>query len=110
MSDAEYLIEGGRHSAAANRAYYAMFHAALAAIESVDVERPRTHLGTIILFGRHLVTSRILDESFAGDFQNASDLRQLSDYNVYTEIREEQIEGSVSRARVFVQGIKALLE
>ena len=109
LSDAEYLIEGSRYNSAANRAYYAMFHAALAAIESVGVERPRTHADTIFLFGRHLVTSGLLNETFAGDLQNASDLRQLSDYNVYTEVREEQIDASVTKARAFVEGIEALL-
>ena len=109
LSDAEYLIEGSRHNAAANRAYYAMFHAALAAIESVEVERPRTHAGTIFLFGRHLVTTGLLEESFAGDLQVASDLRQLSDYNVYTEVREAQIDALVTKAKVFVQGVKAIL-
>lgn len=110
LSDAEYLIEGSRYRAAANRAYYAMFHAALAAIESVGVERPRTHAGTIYLFGRHLVVAGRLDKATADDFQIAYDLRQMSDYNAYSSIREEQISASVSGARVFLEGVRKLVE
>ena len=110
LSDAEYLIGGSRYSGAANRAYYAMFHAAQAAIESVGAERPRTHAGTIYLFGMHLVTAGRLDKALADDLQIAHDLRQMSDYNVYSSIREEQIAASVSGARKFLEGVRKLVE
>ena len=55
LSDAQYLLEGRRLKAAANRAYYAMFYAVQAALAAADVDRPRTHSGAVSLFGLHYI-------------------------------------------------------
>ena len=87
LSDARYLLDGSRLKAAANRAYYAMFHTVHAALAVANVGRPRTHSGAISLFNRHFVRTNQLDVQFARDLQDAYDLRQRSDYEVFVSIR-----------------------
>lgn len=55
LSDAGYLLDDNRLRAAANRAYYAMFHATQATLSHVEVSAPKTHAGTINLFGKHII-------------------------------------------------------
>ena len=54
LDDARYLLEGGRLQSVANRAYYAMFYAALAALMKSGGELPRTHGGVENQFGLRL--------------------------------------------------------
>ncbi|MCL5959623.1 MAG: HEPN domain-containing protein [Chloroflexi bacterium] len=80
LGDAEYLLQDNRLKAAANRAYYAMFHAVEAAVATSEVKTPKTHGGAINLFGRHFIRTGIMERRFAKDLQDAYDLRQQSDY------------------------------
>ena len=56
IKDAELLLSAHRPSAAAGRAYYAMFHAATAALLKRDIRR-HSHKGIISAFGRFFVKS-----------------------------------------------------
>ncbi len=110
LSDARYLLEGNRLKAAANRAYYAMFHAAHAAIFVVAGEKPRTHAGALNLFGRYLIRPGLLDRQRGRDLQDAYDLRQDSDYEVDMSPDEQLIAELVEKAEVFIEVVKALVE
>jgi uncharacterized protein (UPF0332 family) len=85
LESAKLLLEHGELEDAASRAYYAMFYAAktILFIKGVDA---KTHTGTIALFGEHIIKKRILDEDYADMLRKAFDLRQKSDYEVYTEL------------------------
>ena len=75
QGDAAYLLNGGRFLAAANRAYYAMFHAAMAALGTTGARLPKTRSGTISQFGEHFIKTGRLDQQFGRALHRASDLR-----------------------------------
>lgn len=52
LSDAELLLENGTAESTINRAYYTVFQAARAALQTQG-ESPETHSGVIRRFGYH---------------------------------------------------------
>jgi uncharacterized protein (UPF0332 family) len=83
LRSAKLLLENRELEDAVSRAYYAMFHAAKAILFSKDV-KTKTHIGAISLFGEHIIKKGILDEEYADMLRKAFDLRQKSDYEIYT--------------------------
>ena len=105
LAAAEYLLEGGYLQAVANRAYYAMFYAALAALMQSGGELPRTHGGVKNQFGLRYVTTGIFDSELAGTLQDTYELRRMNDYELYTST-EDEVEQAVQNAQAFVAEIK----
>ena len=105
LADAEYLLEGGRLRAVANRAYYAMFYAALAALMQSGGDIPRTHGGVENQFGLRYVTTAIFDAELAGTLQDTYELRRMNDYELYTSTADE-VELAVRNAQAFVAEIR----
>ena len=110
VDDARYLLQGKRLKAAANRAYYAMHHAIMAALAGDGVGIPRTHSGAISLFGRHFVRTGKVGRQFARDLQDVYNLRQQSDYEPFAEVASLQVDDAVAKAEAFVAEVKALHE
>lgn len=110
LSDAKYLLNDYRLKAAANRAYYAMFHAAQASLSHTDVRPPKTHAGTINLFGKHIIKTGKVDKRFAKDLQDAYDLRQQTDYQIHAHIGEAEVRDTVERAEAFVAEAKKVVD
>ncbi|MCI0441201.1 MAG: HEPN domain-containing protein [Chloroflexi bacterium] len=104
------LIENGRIRGTANRAYYAMFHAALAALDFERVQRPRTHAGVLYLFRQHFASTGRLSGELSDDLQNAYELRQDSDYEGGISPDEQLIAELVEKAEVFIEAVKAFVE
>jgi uncharacterized protein (UPF0332 family) len=75
LSSARILLDAGDTDGAANRAYYAMFDAALAALSwagaGTEQTPPKTHSGLIASFGQNLVRTNRLPSEFgrAVDFR-----------------------------------------
>jgi uncharacterized protein (UPF0332 family) len=109
LDDARYLLEGHRLKGAVNRAYYAMFYAAIAPLASITSRIPRSHKDAISLFGRHYVLTGKIDRQFATDLRNAYNLRLQSDYGASTEVREEEIRETIDKAEAFVAEVKRLV-
>lgn len=109
LSDAGYLLEAGRLKAASNRAYYAMFYAAHAALAAAKVNAPRTHGGLVNVFGKEFVTTGKVSRELAKDLQEAYDLRQQSDYQLYYEVGEDEVAEVVATARAFVDEVRNLV-
>ena len=110
LSAAQYLLEGNQFEAAANRAYYAMFHAAQGALATTDAGMPRSHRGTEMLFGDHFIRTGRIEERFVKMLRQSSDLRMDSDYDVYAPIDDQQVSEMVQNAEAFVVEMKRLLE
>jgi uncharacterized protein (UPF0332 family) len=84
LAGARLLLQAGDAEGACNRAYYAMFDAAHAALIAVGAEFPdsliKTHSGVIAAFGQHLVRSQHLSTEYGATFNKVQRLRQLADY------------------------------
>jgi len=84
LSAARLLLRAGDTDGACNRAYFAMFDAAHAALLMAGIELPeapvKTHNGLIALFGQHLVRTGHLDAEHGIAFNKVQNLRLLADY------------------------------
>ncbi|MGY4750270.1 HEPN domain-containing protein [Pannonibacter sp. Q-1] len=83
-TSAQALLALGDTDGAANRAYYAMFDAARAALLSsgaqVDPEIGRTHSGLIGAFGSHLVKTGLVSRDLGRQLNRAHEIRLVADY------------------------------
>lgn len=109
LSDAKYLLEDNRLKAAANRAYYAMFYAASAALTSTNVKLPKRHRAVITLFYRHFVEAGKMPREFHRDFVRTFQRRLQSDYEIYAHIGEEEVRETVGKAEAFVAEVKKVM-
>lgn len=107
LKSAKLLQENGELEDAASRAYYAMFHAARAILFNKGISA-KTHRGTISIFGEKIVKQRILSEEYADMLRKAFDLRQKSDYELYTELNAETVKEAIKNAEKFIKKAKEL--
>jgi uncharacterized protein (UPF0332 family) len=76
------LLDDGDINGSVNRLYYALFHAARAAlISESDAELPRSHAGLIAAFGARLVKSGKMDVALGKLFNRIEHERLLADYS-----------------------------
>lgn len=84
LESARLLQKAGDIDGACNRAYYAMFDAAKAALlvkaPSSDPAIGKTHSGMIAAFGLHLVKTGVVPVELGRAFNRAQNIRQVADY------------------------------
>jgi uncharacterized protein (UPF0332 family) len=109
LESATALLEKGDFEGSANRAYYAMFHAARGALASRNVEiRSRKH-GTLVgHFSRHLIADGSLPKTLCRSINDVQKLRHVGDYDAPALARAEA-EEALHSAREFVTAIDRLL-
>ena len=107
-STARLVLDHGDTDSAVNRAYYAMFHAARAALLLSGVSNTRTHSGLIRMFGLHLIENGTLASEFGEALSRAHETRLMADYKD-TAIKPAAAKVIVEQAEHFVATIKSLL-
>jgi uncharacterized protein (UPF0332 family) len=107
IADAELLFAASRYGAAVSRAYYAMFHAATAALLHRGITR-HSHHGVIAAFGHVFAKSGLVDVRFHKYFADAFDLRQESDYLPVVRLADDRAREVVGWAREFVAVCRTL--
>ena len=110
LDAAELLLENDHLKAAANRAYYAVFYAAMAALMRSGGDLPRTHGGVRNQFGLYYVRTGIIDPGLADAVQDNYELRRKSDYELHAYFAEDEIRQAVQNARTFVSAIRGALD
>ncbi len=81
---ARVLLDAGDPNGAANRAYYAMFNAARAALADrtdLPVADIRRHSAVLQLFSLHLVKPGLIDPATSADLNEVFRLRAVADYD-----------------------------
>lgn len=106
---AEKLFRDGDYEDAVSRAYYAMFHAAKAALSTVNVF-PKTHEGVVSEFGRRFVLTGILQRELGKDLADAKAARETYEYSVTATVEKSEAEAILSNAQRFVEAVKKRLE
>lgn len=107
VEDAQLLLDAGRYVTSVGRSYYAMFHAATAALLEKGIQRS-SHQGIISAFGRFIVKTGLIEQEFHRHFREAFDLRQASDYEPTVQIDAGQAEQTLNRAKEFVAACRQL--
>lgn len=109
-SSAALLLDDGDINGACNRAYYAMFDAARAALLAsgapADPNVVRTHNGVIAAFGLHLVKTGQVQPEWGRTLNRAQEIRQVADYTG-DSVDMELATCVVEQSRLFIQAIQA---
>lgn len=105
---ARILFENDGYTEAANRAYYAIFHAtrALLALDGVDRKK---HSGVISYFQENYVKNNIFDKEYSYIIKNAFSIRQEADYEDFYVISKEETKEQIEKAEMFISRISDYL-
>ncbi len=105
VESAELLLSSGDLNGACNRAYYAMFDAARAALIAVQPppasEAIKTHSGLICAFSLQLVKTGRVSVELGKSFSKVSDIRLVADYSD-EEVSADRAGWAVAQANEFV--------
>jgi hypothetical protein len=107
LRESEHLFSGRFHNGTVDRAYYAMFHAATAALLAKGIERT-SHHAIISAFGEFVVKPGLLESKFHRYIIEAFTLRNDCDYLAPFEAEESQAAATLQRAKEFVEACKNL--
>ena len=107
-SSARPLLTAGDSDGATNRAYYAMFDSATAALLWAGGDAPRSHVGMIGSFGRHLVQAGKLPAELGRSLNRMHELRLTADY-LAEPVPLDKAGRAIDEAEIFVQEIGRLL-
>lgn len=105
---AYYLLKGGYYKDAISRAYYSMYHAAQALLESEDIEA-KTHTGLIRTIGKEFVKPNRIQKSLGKALSMAEEDRESADYGVDVDFTEEEAKERIEDAEKFLEKSKELL-
>jgi len=106
---AEKLFRDSDYEDAISRAYYAMYHAARAALTTVNIF-PKTHEGVVSEFGRKFVLTGIFPKELGKNLADAKAARETYEYSVTATVGKSEAEAISSNAQKFVSAIKKHLE
>lgn len=109
LRTAESQFQQGRdYLVVANRAYYAIFFAANAALATEGKQLSR-HPGVISLFRACFVKSGAIEPSFLYDYDEAMKRRHLSDYDLHSAVSADFVRVSLEAAQRFVSRMERYL-
>lgn len=101
-------LAAGLPDDAVSRAYYAMYHGALAALATVH-ERPRTHKGVLVRFQTHFVEPGRFPRDLFHAFGAAKNAREYGDYETGTYASEAEARAILEDAERFLEEVDRLL-
>ena len=109
MLSARLLLEAGDAEGACNRAYYAMFDAAQAALlhsgAPLNPARTKTHQGLITAFGLHMVKTGRMSVDLGKALNQVERVRLLADYTG-EQIDAERARWAVEQAEAFLVAVE----
>ncbi len=109
LASSHKLLQDKDGDGACNRAYYAMFDAARAALIAskapVPPEIAKTHSGLIAAFSLHLVKPQLFPIDLGRSLNRAEDLRLVADYKGDSIDAEEAL-WAVEQAQAFVDEVE----
>jgi uncharacterized protein (UPF0332 family) len=113
LTSAQTLLDDQDTDGACNRAYYAMFDAARAALLAIAAPVPpeiaKTHSGLISAFSLHLIKTSKLPAELGKALNKVEGLRLVSDYKG-DSISLEDSQWAVAQANAFVHAIVELID
>lgn len=104
LEDAKKTLAMEMYDTAANRSYYAIFHAARAvlALDGLDFKK---HSGVISNFQMRYIKTGIFDKQLSNIIKSAFSLRTESDYEDFYVISKADVESQVREAEIFFQTV-----
>ena len=109
LKQAEMVREMQQWDMAANRFYYACFHAVQALFIHNGLAS-KTHSGMLRQFGLHFIKTGIIEDRLGGFLTRMEQLREKGDYNCVFSINEEELSTIVEPAHELVKVITELVQ
>jgi len=109
FSEIEILVNAGLWSTAANRLYYAVFHA-VSALLIKDGHKVQTHQGTHIGFGLYYVKTGIFPPEYGRFYNQLQTLREQSDYNCVYDVDPEELKSKIQPAKDIIEKIGEIVK
>ncbi|MBL7200010.1 MAG: HEPN domain-containing protein [Anaerolineae bacterium] len=109
LATAQVDLDAGDWRATVNRAYYAIFYSANAALLTKGLER-RRHSGVISAFREHLVKPGLIEAEYSNIYGETLVVREDADYAVEIPVDADMAQVAISQARRFVQRIEKYLD
>ena len=99
LSTAAILREYGDYRAAANRSYYAVFHAmrAVLILDEVDMSK---HSGVMAEFRRRYLKTETLDRSLSAIITQTFEVRNASDYDDFYIVARDDVDIQIANANI----------
>lgn len=109
LAQSEEMLTLGHWDLAANRQYYACYHATQALFVHNGINGT-THKGMIAQFSLQFVKSGIIDMQYGSFLSRMMQLRLKADYNCYYDISENEVRSLSDLTRDFVNVVLALID
>ena len=109
LLDGEQLMKLDSVSAAANRYYYAVFHAIHALFVTHGIQS-KSHNGTIAQFNQHFVKTGIIEPKYSHFVSVMESMREKADYDVIYDVTREDLEALKPVAYELIEKIEQLLK
>ena len=109
LKEVDICIENNMWSTAANRLYYALFHAVNALLIR-DGHRIKSHKGAYTQFCLHYISSGILPKEYGNLYRQLEVLREESDYNCFYDVSSEELENRLVPAKEMIDAIAAMVK
>jgi len=105
---AELLAREGYREDAVSRAYYAMLHAAKAAL-FVHNEATTSHAAVRRMFGHHLIRTGEIEREWSSHLGEGLDDRLAADYDASVSFSAEETRQECQQAQAFVERMRRYL-
>lgn len=109
LQEARVLQDRNLLKGTVNRAYYAMFYGACAALVAEGVRLPKSHKTLLNLFHHHCVEKGKLLRTLHRDLVRTFQLRQRGDYEIHAELGREKVMEALEKAEAFVAEVTRAL-
>ena len=106
--DIGILMAANRLNGAANRMYYAVFHAVCALLIN-DGHHVSTHKGSHAVFSQHYIKTGILPREYGQLYNQLQTMREESDYNCAYDVETEELQQRLEPAKRLIEDIGRIL-
>ena len=107
--DISILLNANRLNGAANRMYYAVFHAVCALLIN-DGHQVNTHKGSHALFNLNYIKTGILPKEYGLLYNQLQTMREESDYNCAYDVDIDELQQRLEPAKNFIDDIEKLIK
>ena len=109
FADLEMLVEGNRWNGAANRLYYAVFHAANALLIH-EGQTIKSHKGSMIMFNKLYILTEKLLATFGILYSQLETLREESDYTLLYNVDPDKLKNYINPAKEMIDTIAEMVK
>ena len=109
LESAKIMLDAGKANAAANRAYYAIFHS-MRAVFALDRKDYSKHSAVISFFSKDYILTGHFDKEYSKTIKLAEMLRSTGDYADYQDASHDEAEEVIQRALKFYAAVKTYID